>query len=323
MFPPYTFDPVQSQTEWYTHNGDSPWEEKKYDIDHFYPGAFAYHWHNRWHKAFHANSEVAALLKKYEKCDPPKPVRVYEKITRIGGGGHISDQPALPVSTPSATTPRKIFIDLGAYTGDTLILYRDHFLFNDTFERVVGTNWKSMAEVFEVEPENLQIILDRFRTDLADVKNITTLYPVAAWNQDALVSFQTSSKGSNKNDGALGGSGAVKVLCYDIGAWFMKHIKPSNQDNILLKMDIESAEVEALDSLEKAGALDFVDHLAIEWHDWIDPKVQSQRARLDAVLNARGLFYQYATLDDNFVRRYVERGSWPVNHCDSHYFRKR
>jgi len=322
---------VQQQNEWYSWQGDSPWEESKWGFEHWYPGAFAYHWHNRWQKPWHANSWVAHLIKKFERCDPPKPPVLYKVTKVLNAIGGPPSSPAVTSSLPlspslsaSSSSPRKIFIDLGAYTGDTLLLYRDHFFVTDTFERVPpGTSWVWQAEAFEVDPTNLQIMTERFKKELADIYNVTTLYPVAAWNQDTMMPFQLSPKAANKNDGALGGSGATKVLCYDIGAWFMNHLKPRAQDSIVLKMDIEGAEVEALDTLEKHGALDFIDHLVLEWHDYIDAKVSSHRARLDGLLNSHGLHYAYATLDDNFVKRYVARASWPVNHCDSHYFRKK
>lgn len=78
---------------------------------------------------------------------------------------------------------------------------------------------------------------------------------------------------------------------------------------------------QVLDSLHRAGILKKVDHLIIEWHDWIIPAVAHAKPRLVDQLRDNGLEYKYATLDDKLDIRYMPGEPWPVNHCDSHYLR--
>jgi len=138
----------------------------------------------------------------------------------------------------------------------------------------------------------------------------------AAWNTDSVIDVILTGH----NDGKVSTNGDYKVLAYDIGKWISQNISLQSCDEFLLKIDIEGAEVEVLTSLNNYGILKMVDHLIIEWHDWIMPKVEQSKNQLENILKENGLEYKYATLDYKINMKYWPGDPWPVNHCDSHYF---
>ena len=208
-------------------------------------------------------------------------------------------------------TCRRIFVDLGGYTGDTLALYGG--------QRFMSKNNSVSGKeiyVFEIDPDKVSKILEKLQGPLAHLKPITQVLHVAAWNKDEMLRVTLTGH----NDGRVKEDGQALMMAYDIGAWFLRAIVPHSCDDILLKMDIEGAEVEALQSLHVAGVLPLVDHLIVEWHDWIMPAVASAKTNLISMLQVNGLEYGYATLDDHLDQHYLPGEPWPVNHCDSHYF---
>ena len=87
---------------------------------------------------------------------------------------------------------------------------------------------KKKPFLFEVDPRNIQVILDKMQGDysgdtmrrpgdelLAVVKPYTHLIQGAAWNEDRGLSFQTGAQ--NRNDGSVSASGSMQTLGYDIG----------------------------------------------------------------------------------------------------------
>jgi len=202
-------------------------------------------------------------------------------------------------------------VDLGGYNGDTLALYsgRNFITKDDTFDPSIY--------VFEIDFDHITSILGRLNGPLSHIKAFTQVLNVAAWSQDTVLRAHLTGH----NDGRVAADGGISMLAYDIGAWFMRTIKPEHCDDIMLKMDIEGAEVEAIKSLASVGALKYIDHFVVELHDWIMPTVAAAKPDLVKLLEANGLFYQYATLDDLIDKHYKPGEPWPVNHCDSHFKR--
>jgi hypothetical protein len=256
-------------------------------LDNFFPGAYTFHWHNRWDMAIHNESFFADLELLNANC----------------------------LTTPTVKRCRKVFVDFGAYTGDTLETYGREFI------QKHDNNEYSSSEVyaFEVDFKHITSILERLAGPLAYLRPFTHVFNAAVWNKDVVLKFHASGH----NDGKVTDAGQQQVLGYDIGPWFMRSIRPSLCDNLVVKVDIEGAEVEALHSLADAGALLFIDHLIIEWHDWINPTVAAAKPELVRLLEENGLYYNYATLDDKLDMHFKIGEQWPVNHCDSHYLRSK
>jgi len=150
---------------------------------------------------------------------------------------------------------------------------------------------------------------------------MTKVLNIAAWNKDTVIRVKLTGH----NDGRVQKEGSMEdsnggILAYDIGAWMLRAVAPRPCDDVLLKMDIEGAEVEAIQSLLRVGVLPLVDHFIVEWHDWLMPAVAAAKPALVDMMRADGLEYRYATLDDHLDKHYLPGEPWPVNHCDSHYF---
>ena len=191
------------------------------------------------------------------------------------------------VERKNLVTCRCIFVDLGGYTGDTLAMYGGP-RFMSKNQSVSGQE----TYVFEIDPDKVAKILEKLQGPLAHLKPITQVLNVAAWNKDEILRVTLTGH----NDGRVKEDGQALMMAYDIGAWFLRAIVPHSCDDILLKMDIEGAEVEALQSLHVAGVLPLVDHLNVEWHDRIMPAVASVKANLISMIQINGLEYGYATL---------------------------
>jgi FkbM family methyltransferase len=331
MVPSSAFDPIQQPNrveKWLGYeesfgkmfgSGDRFFTEPApFDIEHFYPAAWAYHWHNRWTIKIHPESLWSKLVELNSNCEPPPP----------------SEDLQLSEDHPqnSAAHHRKVFVDIGGWKGDTLALYGKYFLENDNFPNS-GVTYTKEAYVFEANANNIKVILNKYNGDysgdsmqrvgdelLPKMKKYTTIINGAAFNKDEVVNF--GNAGGNGNAGNIQKSSkGFQTLSYDIGPWFLKTIKPKDNDLIVVKIDIEGAEVQAIESLDKCGAFEFIDLVVIEWHDWLMPNVKHAKSRLESLMLKYGIKYQWATLDDKLSKHFKERNTWPVNHCDSHYFR--
>lgn len=248
--------------------------EKLWGLEHFFPGAYTFHWHNRWDLSVHEKSFFAELERQSCRLDANK-----------------------------TTTCRRIFVDLGGYNGDTLALYGDK------------EKWDAIY-VFEIDPQKVAAILQRLDGPLMRLKPITEVVNAAAWERDTILRVKLTGH----NDGRATDSGDQWSMAYDIGAFVQRRLR-SACDTAFVKMDIEGAEIQALESLDRAGVLRQTPHLIVEWHDWLMPDVAMAKPRLTAMLREQGLEYKYATLDDNLDKKYMPGEPWPVSHCDSHFFR--
>lgn len=284
MMPTVLFNPSSSSPsnyQWFQTldkknllHGSTDWffnQERFWDLTHFYPGSYTFHWHNRWDMQIHPGSFYADFERLHSKCN---------------------------FNTGNC---RKLFLDLGGYTGDTLKLWGES---------------QDEIFVFEIDPGKVSAINQLLDSSLHHLKGITKVIHAAAWNTDTVIDVILTGH----NDGRVLTNGGSKVLAYDIGKWISQNISLQSCDEFLLKIDIEGAEVEVLTSLNDYGILKLVDHLIIEWHDWIMPNVEQSKKKLENLLKENGLEFKYATLDDKIDIKYWPGDPWPVNHCDSHYF---
>jgi len=64
----------------------------------------------------------------------------------------------------------------------------------------------------------------------------------------------------------------VRVESIDISQWILDSF--SKDDHIVMKMDIEGSEYEVLPKMINDGSITYINHLWIEWHDWVLPEYE-------------------------------------------------
>ncbi|WP_163205654.1 FkbM family methyltransferase [Clostridium caseinilyticum] len=118
----------------------------------------------------------------------------------------------------------EIFIDGGAFTGDTI----------ESFLKQVDGNFK---KIYSFEPEKSKN--EEFLKRLAGIKNIRLL-PYGLWNKKELVSFMSNNSAASKIE--KNGNSSIEVTSIDE---FLQ-----GKEVTFIKMDIEGAELEALKGAE-------------------------------------------------------------------------
>lgn len=165
---------------------------------------------------------------------------------------------------------RKVFIDLGAFDGDTIRQFREKYHDADHFE----------IHAFEPDP--------RCREHFATMR--VHFHPVAAWVEDGYVDLylgdlQSSSLMRDKTSGNIDRDHPVRVECVDFSRW----IRQFDGAAIVLKMDVEGVEHAILGKMLDEGSLASVREL---WVDWHHHKVNTSQERHDELLdrlNATGI----------------------------------
>ena len=239
-------------------------------------------------------------------------VLLYYIINILNAGTPTNQQPLEQVMENFET--RKIFIDVGAMTGDTL----------DALRRLRPHSETYICYAWEPNPENLNKL--QSWTQKYPNMNVKVIKK-AAWIEDGQLRFTNNQD----NDGKIVSEGGYVVQSADFSKWMLENFHQN--DSIFLKMDIEAAEFQVLPEILKSGAMGLVDELQLEWHDWGDFKSDEhtqQRANLEKLLVDNGLIFQFATLDvdKSFgtdwkkVRKFREPNEYPVFWVDLHYFRQ-
>lgn len=147
----------------------------------------------------------------------------------------------------------KIFIDLGAYIGDTVEIALEK---NPEIER---------AHAFEPDHENYTEICAKFKADPR----------VVAHNAAATAEAGKRRFYQGAEYGKLGGSllesksnvdtnSFTEVQCIDFSEFLKNNTRSS--DHVILKIDIEGGEYELLERLIETEAIYLVKELFVEWH---------------------------------------------------------
>ena len=167
----------------------------------------------------------------------------------------------------------KVFLDIGAHTGETLSVVTDP---RWGFERIYS---------FEPAPNCWSR-----RDSLATPK--TEICRFGLWDKDATVPLY--------NPGYIGASvsidkdatvGTASVDCdfRDAGEWFKAHLSPD--DEVWAKINVEGAEAELIQRLAETGTLSMIDHLLIHFDVRKVPSKQHLEAVIRGQLDAAGIDY--------------------------------
>lgn len=175
---------------------------------------------------------------------------------------------------------RRIYIDLGANNGVTI---RQFVAENPGFA-VIG---------FEPTPA----LAEKLRSDFAGAHTNVHIMEYAAWIHDGVTTFflgidsdQSSTAVENKTatkrwrvDYANG----ITVRTMDFDRWF--HENFADDDQIVVKMDIEGAEYKVLQRMLLSGSLRLIDELRVEWHwqRYPNEATEAEHARIRTAVAAQ------------------------------------
>lgn len=169
---------------------------------------------------------------------------------------------------------RYVFVDGGAHLGETITDFRlslRRFLYP----------WDVYS--FEANPALVPRI--------ARFPHVTVLGQ-AIWIEDGSVEFYvaettpSSSILSTKQTGGLA-KVPIRVPSIDFGAWLRRNF--TQEDFLLVKLDIEGAEYEVLEQMLRDGSVDLVDEFLIEFHNRKVGISAERDAAIVAALRQRGI----------------------------------
>lgn len=143
---------------------------------------------------------------------------------------------------------RRIFLDVGAAAGESVVFFREHHPEAEQFE----------IFCFEPHPDNIA-----FLKKIHDI----TLIKACVWvnNNDVEMRFGKLKSGSvyaDKSTGRL--SSQVTVPAIDIAEFIKENF--TKDDEIWLKMNVEGAEYVVIPHLKEHNLLEWVDRMYVKWH---------------------------------------------------------
>jgi len=207
---------------------------------------------------------------------------------------------SIAVPVQKQTKPRNVFVDLGANCGNSYLMLRNRTSY---FTAPTSSPWD--VYLWEANPQLVRLYLN----DLAEGKtnhNTGTdrihVVAAAATTQDTELEFyltadqeEATTKEEFRNgqcnifEGA-NPSGAssllkestkvgtpVRVQAFDFGKW-LHDLDLRDEDRLLLKIDIEGAELDVLEHMISSYSQDLcrVEQLMVEWHAFVfsDPELK-------------------------------------------------
>lgn len=154
---------------------------------------------------------------------------------------------------------RRVFIDLGAYDGDTI---KEFF----NWGQIINNPHEFEIYAFEPNP-NLEKQMLRIQKQ---TKNLT-FKPWAAWTFDGLVEMAADGTDTPMGSTLMPGKQAiwdshphVTVKAFDFSKWLNQ--KFTVEDFVIIKMDIEGAEFPVLKKMVKDGTIRIPNLLFVEFH---------------------------------------------------------
>lgn len=147
---------------------------------------------------------------------------------------------------------RKVFIDLGAYDGDTIEQFYN-------WGHLLGDPYEFEVYAFEPNPEHQEKL-----KKLEDTKPKLKVSNKAAWTYDGFIDFTVDDVGSTimQSKKNWGNGMIIPVPCFDFSTW----LKQFKNDYVIVKMDIEGAEFSVLEKMIIEGSIWAVDRLWAEMH---------------------------------------------------------
>lgn len=175
---------------------------------------------------------------------------------------------------------RHIYIDCGANTGQVLRSY-------------IEQNPNLECHIFEPQPELEEPLIALIEQH----KNTSiTYYKKAVWTKDETLNFYLATEWEQNHKGGstlldnhtnnlskVDYEHPVAVEAIDFEQWFRNQLQPSENDYIILKMDIEGAEYSVLSKLIESGSINFISELIVEFHHQMIDNIS--KAQHDDLIN--------------------------------------
>jgi FkbM family methyltransferase len=148
----------------------------------------------------------------------------------------------------------KYFIDCGAHCGESILTAKQRF----------GVN----THVISFEP--IPYLANQLK-EIHENNNTVQILNAAVWINDDIKKIYVSTDitdGSSllgKSINNLDESVYINVPCVDLSKWLLETF--TEQDYVILKLDIEGAEYEVLNKMINDGSIKLIKELHGEWHD--------------------------------------------------------
>jgi FkbM family methyltransferase len=155
-------------------------------------------------------------------------------------------------------TNRKIFLDVGAWQGNSVSFFREYFLEASEFE----------IFCFDPLPENIEAL--KLISDIHIIE-------AAAWSSNGeenlyLGASQGVSMYADKKTGYVDPENKIIVHTIDFAEFIILNF--NKEDEIWLKLNVEGAEYEIIPHLYKNNLIDWFDRIYVKWHSEKIPSLQ-------------------------------------------------
>lgn len=145
---------------------------------------------------------------------------------------------------------RKIFIDLGAGSGDDIKGYYD----------LDPDNINHEIFAFEANPHRVKLLEKRYPN--------VTVHNAAAGIEDGYTTFYLSrnldSSSLKENKSGVNKNTTIDIKVMDIAAWVKENFKPT--DHITMVMDIEGGEYDVLERMWSIDVWHWINEFYVEFH---------------------------------------------------------
>tara|TARA_R110002126_G_scaffold4922_7_gene25511 strand:+ start:5034 stop:5744 length:711 start_codon:yes stop_codon:yes gene_type:complete len=143
---------------------------------------------------------------------------------------------------------KKIFIDCGAHEASSLEFFLKNFPNAEEYEThsfEINTDFAKYFEKYTAKEQHY-------------------FYPKAVWIEDGVINFWKMGEESSTVADYHKGSASSQAPCIDLSSWIKSNF--TDEDHIVLKMDVEGAEFSILPKMFKDGTMGMVNQFFAEFH---------------------------------------------------------